>query len=125
MGQQALDGASVAISGARVGIKIPQHYHGSLRQQTRGATGIILQVVGAIEQIGGGTAPGVEIPSVAVAILPPDGRVDALEATLRRHEPPIVARIARERLLLDVRTLEEADFPRIAACLRAAEEARA
>lgn len=82
-------------------------------------------VVEEMGQIGGGTAPAQALPSVAVAVASKDQGVDRLEEALRRHEPPIIARIARDRLLLDVRTLEEADFPQIAACLRAAEEANA
>ncbi len=82
-------------------------------------------VVEEAGQIGGGTAPGVALPSVAVAIAPAARGADWLEARLRGHEPPIIARIARDRLLLDVRTLDEADFDEIAACLRAAREADA
>ncbi len=78
-----------------------------------------------VGQIGGGTAPALALPSVAVAIAPGARGADWLEASLRAQEPPIVARIAHDRLLLDVRTLDEADFPHIAAALRAAWEADA
>lgn len=76
-------------------------------------------------QIGGGTTPALELPSVAVAIVPKTHGVDWLEGILRAYEPPIIGRIAKDRLLLDVRTLEEADFQEIAACFDAAGEARA
>ena len=70
-------------------------------------------------RVGGGTAPGETLPSVAVA-LASDRGADWLMVALRRHEPPIIARVARELLLLDMRTVEEADFPRIVECLRGA-----
>jgi len=79
-------------------------------------------VVEETGKIGGGAAPAEALPSVAVALAPARG-AGWMEATLRRHEPPIIARIAQERLLLDVRTIEEADFPQIAACLRGTEGA--
>ena len=68
-------------------------------------------------RVGGGTAPGETLPSVAVALASERG-ANWLETALRRNEPPIIARVARDVLLLDMRTVEEADFPRIVGCLR-------
>jgi L-seryl-tRNA(Ser) seleniumtransferase len=47
--------------------------------------------------VGGGGAPEVAIPSWAVALDP------ALAGPLRTHEPPVVGRVERDRLLLDLR----------------------
>lgn len=62
--------------------------------------------------IGGGSLPGVTLPTVAVAIAP-DGStsVDALAAALRRADPPLVGRISGDRLLLDPRTVLPSDEP--------------
>ncbi len=76
-------------------------------------------------QIGGGTAPALDLRSAAVAIAPKAHGVDWLESILRGHEPPIIGRIAKDRLLLDVRTLDESCFREIAACLNGIEEAKA
>ena len=73
-------------------------------------------------QVGGGAAPGEALPSVTVALSPARG-VRWLEEALRQNDPPIIARIAQDRLLLDMRTLEETDFPQIIACLRRLEKA--
>ena len=55
--------------------------------------------------IGGGSAPGVELPTWLVAIAKDDLSPDALEERLRRLAPPVIARIEGGRLLLDLRTV--------------------
>jgi L-seryl-tRNA(Ser) seleniumtransferase len=55
--------------------------------------------------IGGGSAPGVELPTWLIAIEKPGVTPDALEALLRRRSPPVIARIERDRVLLDLRTV--------------------
>jgi L-seryl-tRNA(Ser) seleniumtransferase len=67
--------------------------------------------------VGGGALPTVEPWSWAVAAEkrePAGPSPDALDARLRRATPPVVARIAEDRLLLDVRTLGDDDLPAIA-----------
>jgi L-seryl-tRNA(Ser) seleniumtransferase len=60
-------------------------------------------VVSCESAVGGGSLPGETLPSSAVAI---DGaRPDALASALRRSVPPVIGRIAEQRLLLDVRTV--------------------
>lgn len=60
--------------------------------------------------VGGGSAPGQELDSYAVGIVPEELSVKELENRLRHAAVPIIARIADGRLLLDVSTLEETDF---------------
>ncbi len=67
--------------------------------------------------VGGGALPTVEPWSWAVAATARDAggpSADALDARLRRATPPVVARIAEDRLLLDVRTLADDDLPAVA-----------
>lgn len=52
---------------------------------------------------GGGALPGEPLPGRVVALRGPDPL--ALAAALRAGEPPVVARVAREALCLDARTL--------------------
>ncbi len=64
---------------------------------------------------GGGTLPGVEIPSAGLA-LPGD-----VTAALRGHGPkPVIARVVDGRTLLDLRTVDPADDPVVGAAARAA-----
>lgn len=58
--------------------------------------GIAGEVVSSAAAVGGGGAPGVELPSVAVSL-------PARYATrLRLGEPAVVGRLVRERCLLDL-----------------------
>jgi L-seryl-tRNA(Ser) seleniumtransferase len=65
--------------------------------------GVACEVVAAEGAVGGGTFPGVTLPSHAVALAAPDP--SSLAAALRAGDPPVVARIVDDRLLLDVRTV--------------------
>lgn len=53
--------------------------------------------------IGGGSTPDQSIPTYLIAIEASD--VNALERRLRGNNPPIIARIEEDRLLLDLRTV--------------------
>ena len=80
------------------------------------------QVVPTQGQVGGGSVPTKMLDSVAVALEPKTGSVDAMEEKLRLGEPPIIGRINHDRYLLDVRTLKETDYAEI---VKAAVEAGA
>jgi len=70
-----------------------------------GSIGVSATVVAAESTPGGGAFPMTAIPSFAVSL---DGDVEAMEQTLRRHDPPVIGRIADGRLLLDLRSIPEA-----------------
>ncbi|WP_432482051.1 L-seryl-tRNA(Sec) selenium transferase [Kineococcus esterisolvens] len=85
-----------------------------------GAAGVAAGVVDAAAVVGGGGAPGVQLPSAAVAL------DEALAAPLRLGEPPVVGRVERGRLLLDLRCVPAArDGEVAAAVVRAARGAGA
>ncbi len=68
-------------------------------------------------QIGGGSLPLVELPTVALAIGTVAHRAEALDQALRAGEPPVIGRIAEDRLLLDCRTILNTDIPVLAQAL--------
>ena len=72
-------------------------------------------------EVGGGARPGESLPAWAAALEP----AEALEAHLRAWRVPILGRIHRGKLLLDVRTLLPGDEAEIAAALAAWREERA
>ena len=74
-------------------------------------------LVAGTSTIGGGSAPGVELPTWLVAIEKHGLTPHALEEDLRRLTPPIIARIESGRLLLDLRTVLPAQDPQLAALL--------
>jgi len=55
--------------------------------------------------IGGGSTPGQSLPTRLVAVNHGRNSATDLEALLRRNTPPVIARIERDRLLLDLRTV--------------------
>jgi len=66
--------------------------------------GIAVDVVPSQSTVGGGSLPGQVLASLALAIAAPDGAV-ALASTLRGQTVPIIARVRRGALLLDLRTI--------------------
>ncbi|GAB4195617.1 MAG: L-seryl-tRNA(Sec) selenium transferase [Roseiflexaceae bacterium] len=76
------------------------------------------EVLPCTSAVGGGSLPGETLPSSAVAL--PPGPPDALAARLRAGEPPVVARIADGRLLLDLRTVLEEQEQALLACVLSA-----
>ncbi|WCB92196.1 L-seryl-tRNA(Sec) selenium transferase [Baekduia alba] len=87
-------------------------------QQLADAGGDHAEVVDAVARVGGGALPLLELPGPAAAVATPDP--DALAARLRAAEPPLLARIADGRVVLDPRTLTADEVPTAAAVLRAA-----
>ncbi len=71
------------------------------------ATGWQIALTSGSSAIGGGSAPGVELPTVLVALEWPGLSADALEQQLRAQNPPIIARIEHDRVVLDLRTVRE------------------
>jgi len=73
------------------------------------AAGWQADVVDGMSAVGGGSAPGVELPTKLVALSRAGQSADALEATLRSGNPPVIARIERDRVVLDLRTVAAED----------------
>lgn len=68
-------------------------------------------------EVGGGSLPGVPLPTWVVELFPHAMAVDELEQRLRLRETPIVGRIRRDRYVLDVRTLSDCDWDEIECAL--------
>ena len=68
-----------------------------------------VSVIACDSQIGSGARPADRLPSAALQIRPRRGLpVDSLAAALRRLPVPVLGRVQRGALLLDLRCLEEA-----------------
>ncbi|MHB0867791.1 MAG: L-seryl-tRNA(Sec) selenium transferase [Thermoleophilia bacterium] len=59
----------------------------------------------ATSKVGGGSLPLLELESFVCAVTPASLSVDDLAERLRHTEPPVIGRIHKEKLLLDVRTI--------------------
>ena len=82
------------------------------------------EVVDGRSTIGGGTTPGLTLPTRLLALTRRDSRPTALEAALRRLDPPVIARIERDRVVLDLRTVFEDEDAALADGLRTVAGAR-
>jgi L-seryl-tRNA(Ser) seleniumtransferase len=60
-------------------------------------------VIASESTIGGGSLPGEALPTWVLA--PHVDQPNAAAAQLRRHDPPVIARVAQDRVLLDPRTV--------------------
>ena len=69
-----------------------------------------VDVVDTEAQVGGGSLPGGIVPSVAVQVTPPDeAEVHHWQKRFRKASPPIITRIEKGSLYLDLRSLPSAD----------------
>jgi L-seryl-tRNA(Ser) seleniumtransferase len=74
------------------------------------------EVIRSESAVGGGSLPGTTLPTAVLAIDPPS--VDEFAAKLRRANPPVIARIAEGRVLLDPRTVLPEQEDRLIEILR-------
>jgi L-seryl-tRNA(Ser) seleniumtransferase len=81
---------------------------------------VAVEVVPVVSAVGGGALPLAAPPSFALALSAPGRSAEALEAALRAGAPPVIGRIAEGRLLLDVRTIADAELDEVAAAVRGA-----
>ncbi|MCA1619029.1 MAG: L-seryl-tRNA(Sec) selenium transferase [Acidobacteria bacterium] len=70
--------------------------------------------------VGGGSAPMTHPPTALLALRHPTLSASALDERLRRHEPPVVARILLDRLVLDLRTVDAVEESELLDALAAA-----
>ena len=68
-------------------------------------------------KVGGGALPTVELPTAAVAVGASSDATMRLDEALRGGDPPVVGRIAHDRLLLDCRTVLPAQVGLLAEAL--------
>ena len=68
-----------------------------------------------VSQVGGGALPLQNLPTLVVAIKPVEVSVNNLEENLRKGDPPVVCRISKEELILDMRTVFDEEIPMLAA----------
>ena len=68
-----------------------------------------VEIIEGESAVGGGSAPTTHPPTALLALTHARLSASALDAKLRLNSPPVVARILEDRLLLDLRTVAEAE----------------
>ncbi len=83
----------------------------------KAAEDVSVAVAGDSSEAGGGSLPGVRLPTFAVSIRSARLTPNAIEEGLRTGTPPVIARIKEDALLLDARTIADDEVPAVAARL--------
>ena len=83
--------------------------------------GIDAEVIVGRSVLGGGSTPQQSIPTWLIAIAAPG--LAGVERRLRLNDPPVVARIENDRLLVDLRTVDPAEEPALITALQSALQA--
>jgi L-seryl-tRNA(Ser) seleniumtransferase len=93
----------------------------SLRERARAVCAMIqstsVNMIDTEASVGGGAFPTARIPSAGIAL---EGQADVIERHLRAGDPPVVARIADGRVIVDFRAIFPADDAIIASAVAAA-----
>ncbi len=86
-----------------------------LKDRGRGAQAVPCRAVA-----GGGSLPERTLPSWGVAATEPEPDAMVLQQRLRQGDPPVIARIVDDRVVIDLRTVDPEDDPTVAAALASA-----
>jgi len=81
----------------------------AMAQQLRYCEGLNLDVVEGESVIGGGAAPSSTLPTRLMAVTVRGLTADELQGHLRAGEPPVIARVQDGRVVIDLRTVFEAE----------------
>jgi L-seryl-tRNA(Ser) seleniumtransferase len=73
--------------------------------------GLAASLKQGVSRSGGGSLPMEDIPTVLIAVTSEALSCNAMEEGLRRLSTPVVVRIADEQVLMDLRTIDDKEFP--------------
>lgn len=77
-----------------------------------------LELTDGSSRAGGGALPLLELPSRLLCLIPGKLSSQFMEAWLRAYDPPVIARVEREKILLDVRTIMERELKLVAQAIK-------
>ena len=77
-----------------------------------------LHLADGTSKVGGGALPLLVIPTCLIALVPGRLSANAIEERLRAYDPPIISRVEKDQVLLDVRTLQDSELKTVAGAIR-------
>jgi L-seryl-tRNA(Ser) seleniumtransferase len=90
------------------------------RSLVAAGVGLAAEVVAGNSAVGGGAAPTVDFPTALVALTHRSLSAERLAERLRTGQPPVVARVAEDQVLLDLRTVPPESEDRLRRALETA-----
>ncbi len=80
----------------------------------------LIEVLEDSSMAGGGSLPDMKFPTFSVSISPSIMSVNELELSLRKGQPPVIARIKDDALILDARTIRDHEIETVVNAVAAA-----
>jgi len=80
--------------------------------------GFSIGLTDGASKVGGGALPLQELKSRLLCLYPGTLSAQQIELKLRSHVPPIIARVEKDRVMLDVRTIQEKEIEVVAQSIR-------
>jgi len=77
-----------------------------------------LELGNGSSRVGGGALPLLELPSRLLCLVPLKLSSQLMERRLRSFDPPVITRVEKERVLLDVRTIQERELKTTAQAIK-------
>ncbi|OAT85545.1 L-seryl-tRNA(Sec) selenium transferase [Desulfotomaculum copahuensis] len=95
---------------------------GALAEDLRRRAGALAEIAveSVFSRVGGGAMPDADMPSLAVCVKPRPFTAERLAAALRAGDPAVIGRVQEDRLLLDVRTVQDGEREILAGAVTAA-----
>lgn len=75
------------------------------RLRPRLRAGLELKLLAGFSVVGGGSCPEVQLPTMLLALADRQASANSLEEKLRLGEPPVIARVEKDQVLVDLRTV--------------------
>ena len=82
-----------------------------------------ISTIPSVSRVGGGSLPLEELPTVLLGLQPQGMSANDLEGKLRLQDPPVVGRIAEDKLCLDLRTVASSELKDLERAIRGALDA--
>jgi L-seryl-tRNA(Ser) seleniumtransferase len=89
----------------------------NVMESVKNTTSLTINIIPETSQVGGGTMPGVELPTFCLAIRHSQG-AGYLSKKLREYKVPIIVRIKEDEVLIDLRTVTEKEEALICEALK-------
>jgi L-seryl-tRNA(Ser) seleniumtransferase len=77
-----------------------------------------IELMDSHSRVGGGALPTQELPTRVLCLVPGLLTSHFMESWLRSYEPPLITRVEKERVILDIRTISEHELKTAAQAIR-------